>query len=264
MTGLASKTGVAWQPAARQEQEDTGSIECDLERAFDSRSRQLVADRGCEIITAGAGCQYVFQLRSGLACRQRLLSEGREAILDLYRPGDFIGLENLFFAPALDTVLALTTLSYSAIDYAALHQLLQHPSIALRLMQNMAEEKQRVETIATFLGQLKARERTAALLLFLWRRLRRASDKAATGGDEAGLPFTQKQLANYLGVDGIHLNRVLSRLRNGGALKLRKGVMIINDVTRLEQIAGAQGSPGPAQSKLRQSQCFVQYFKANA
>jgi CRP/FNR family transcriptional regulator, anaerobic regulatory protein len=242
MTGLASKTGVAWQLAARQEQEDTGSIECDLERAFGSRSRQLVADRGCEIITAGAACQYVFQLRSGLACRQRLLPEGREAILDLYRPGDFIGLDNLFFAPALDTVLALTTLSYSAIDYAALYQLLQHPNIALQLMQNMAEEKQRVDTIATFLGQLKARERTAALLLFLWRRLRRASGKAATGGNEAGLPFTQKQLANYLGVDVIHLNRVLSRLRNGGALKLRKGVMIINDVTWLEQIAGGAGT----------------------
>jgi hypothetical protein len=133
-------------------------------------------------------------------------------------------------------------------------------------MQNMAEEKQRIETIATFLGQLKARERTAAVLLFLWRRLRRASGKAATGRNEAGLPFTQKQLANYLGVDVIHLNRVLSGLRNGGALQLRKGVVVINDVTRLEQIAGAQGLSmlDPARSKLRQSQCFVQYFKARA
>jgi CRP/FNR family transcriptional regulator, anaerobic regulatory protein len=261
MTGLASKTGVAWQPGARQEQEDTGSIECDLERAFGSRSRRLVADRGCEIVTAGVPCQHVFQLRSGLACRQRPLPEGGEAILDLYRSGDFFGLENLFFAPALDTVLALTTLSYSAIDHAALHQLLQHPSIALQLMRNMAEEKQRVDTIATFLGQLKARERTAALLIFLWRRLRRVSGRAATAGNEAGLPFTQKQLANYLGLDVIHLNRVLSRLRNSGALKLQKGVIIVKDATQLKQIAGTvhglshssaiEGPAAPIASLLR-------------
>src|SRR6266581_9489345 len=98
---LKSKTSVpAWQHGPRQEGQET----CDLQREFVSGSRELVGDRGREIVTAGVTCQHVFQLKSGLACRQRPLPEGEQAILDLYRPGDFIGLESLFFASALDTV----------------------------------------------------------------------------------------------------------------------------------------------------------------
>jgi len=237
MTDLKN-TGVLtceWQQGPEQDTASTGS---DLQRAFGSGSRRLVADRGREIVTAGVACQHLFQLKSGLACRQRPFSEGGQAVLDLYRPGDFIGLDSLFFAPALDTVFALTNVSYWVLDHGALNRLMQAPRVALQLMRHMAEEKQRVDTIAILLGQLKARERTAALLLFLWRRLRPASGRAATGENEAGLPFTQKQLADYLGLDVIHLNRVLGGLRNSGALKFRKGVIIVKDVTQLEQIAG--------------------------
>jgi CRP-like cAMP-binding protein len=239
--------------------QDTASTESDLQRAFGSGSRRLVADRGREIVTAGVACQCLLQLESGLACRQRSLSEGRQAVLDLYQPGDFIGLDSLFFAPALDTVLALTKATYWALDRAALNRLMQRPRIALQLMRHMAEEKQRVDTIAILLGHLNARERTAALLLLLWRRRGPASGRAATSEIEAGLPFTQKQLADYLGLNVIHLNRMLRGLRNSGALKLRKGVIIVKDVTRLELSAGAHGLShgrpsaieGPAAPMLR-------------
>jgi CRP/FNR family transcriptional regulator len=237
MTDLKN-TGVLaceWQQGPGQ---DTTRAESDLQRAFGSGSKRLVADRGREIVTAGVACQSLFQLKSGMACRQRRLSEGSQAVLDLYQPGDFIGLDSLFFAPALDTVLALTKVSYWALERATLNRLMQAPRIALQLMRHMAEEKQRVDTIAMLLGRLKARERTAALLVFLWHRLGPASGRAATGENEEGLPFTQKQLADYLGLDVIHLNRVLGGLRNSGALKFRKGVIIVKDVTQLAQIAG--------------------------
>jgi CRP/FNR family transcriptional regulator len=245
MIDSKSKTGVPGcecerQHRPREERQDTASIERDLQRAFGSGSRQLIADRGHEIVTAGVACQYLFQLKSGLACRQRPLSEGRQAVLDVYQPGDFVGLDSLFFSPPLDTVLALTKVSYSALGRATVNRLMQAPRIALQLMRHMAEEKQRVDMIGILLGHLKARERTAALLLFLWRRLVPALGRAATAEND-GLPFTQKQLAEYLGLDVIHLNRVLGGLRNSGALQFRKGVIIVKDVTQLKQIAGAHG-----------------------
>jgi CRP/FNR family transcriptional regulator len=232
------KRGVPGCECEWQQRQDTASIDRDLQRAFDSESRRLVADRGREIVTAGVVCQRLFQLKSGLACRQRPLSENMQPILDLYQPGDFIGLDNLFFSPPLDTVLALTKVSYWALERATLNRLMQAPRTTLQLMRHMVEEKQRVDAVAILLGQLKARERTAALLLFLWHRLGPASGRAATGENEEGLPFTQKQLADYLGLDVIHLNRVLGGLRNSGALKFRKGVIIVKDVTQLAQIAG--------------------------
>jgi CRP-like cAMP-binding protein len=100
----------AWQRGPPQERH-TASIEWDLQQAFGSRSTQLNAQRGREIVTAGVTCKHVFQLKSGLACRQRPLRDGGQAILDLYLPGNFIELDSLFFAPSLDTVLALTNVN---------------------------------------------------------------------------------------------------------------------------------------------------------
>jgi CRP/FNR family transcriptional regulator, anaerobic regulatory protein len=230
----------AWQRGPPQERHKA-SIEWDLEQVFVSRSTQLNAYRGREIVTAGVTCKHVFQLKSGLACRQRPLRDGRQAILDLYLPGDFIELDSLFFAPSLDTVLALTNVSYWALDHAALNGLMQKPRVALQLMRHMAEEKQRLDTIAILLGRLKARERTATLLLALSRRMNPPSGTAATGENEdrASLPLTQKQLADYLGLDLIHTNRTLGALRNSGAVRCRKGAIVIMDVTQLEQIAEA-------------------------
>ena len=51
--------------------------------------------------------------------------------------------------------------------------------------------------------------------------------------------MTQKQLADYLGLNLIYLNRTLGALRNSGALRCQKGAIVIKDVTQLEQIGGA-------------------------
>jgi Crp-like helix-turn-helix protein len=45
-------------------------------------------------------------------------------------------------------------------------------------------------------------------------------------------------LADYLGLNVIHLNRTLAALRNSGALRFRKGAIIIKNATQLKQIAG--------------------------
>jgi CRP-like cAMP-binding protein len=232
----------AWQHA-RQEPQNTASSERNLEQAFGRGSRQLIIERGGEIVTAGITCKHVFQLKSGLAIRQRPLRDGGQAILDLYLPGDLIELDSLFFAPPLDTVRALTSVSYRALDHAALKRLMQEPRITLHLMRHLAEEKQRLDAIAILLGQFKARERTAALLLLIWRRLKQALGTATTGENEdcASLPLTQKQLADYLGLDVIHMNRTLGALRNSGALRFRKGAIVIKNVTQLKQIARRSG-----------------------
>ena len=220
MISSASQTGVlAWQPGIRQEPQDTKSIEHDLERALASRSMKLIADRGREIVAAGKACGYVFQLRPGFACRRRPLFDGDQAILDLYQPGDFISLENLFFSSALDSILALTNVSYWSLDCSGLRELMKDPRIALHLMRHITEEKKRIDAIATLRGQFRARERAAVLMLLLWHRLKAAVGTTVTYKNEecAFLPLTQKQLADYLGVNVIHLNRALKNLRDSGA-----------------------------------------------
>jgi hypothetical protein len=47
-------------------------------------------------------------------------------------------------------------------------------------------------------------------------------------------------LADYLGLDAIHLNRTLGALRDSGALRFRKGAIIVNNVTQLRHIARSE------------------------
>jgi CRP-like cAMP-binding protein len=173
----------AWEHV-RQEPQNTASTGWNLQQAFDRGSRQLIINRGGEIVTAGVSCSHVFQVKSGLAIRQRPLRDGGQAILDLYFPGDLIELDSLFFTPPLDTVLALTRVSYRALDHAALNRLMQKPRITLQLMRHLVKEKQRRDTIVILLGQFKARERTAALLLLIWRRLKQTLGTANTDENE--------------------------------------------------------------------------------
>ena len=233
------KVDSGWEHA-RQQPQNAASIEWNLEQAFGRGSRQFIIDRGDEIVTAGVRCKHVFQVKSGLAIRQRPLRDGGQAILDLYLPGDLIELDSLFLAAPLDTVLALTRVSYWALDHAALNRLMQEPRVTQQLMRHLVKEKQRRDTIAILLGQFKARERTAALLLLIWRRLKQTLRTANTDENEdcASLPLTQKELADYLGLDLIHLNRTLGALRNSGALRFRKGAIVVKNVAQLRQIAG--------------------------
>src|SRR5262245_4792637 len=129
----------AWEHVG-QEPQTTASIGRNLQQAFDKGSR-LIIDRGGEIVTAGVTCKDVFQVKSGLAIRQRPLRDGGQAILDLYFPGDLIELDSLFFARPVDTVLALTRVNYRALDHAALNGLIQEPRIALQLMHHLVKEK---------------------------------------------------------------------------------------------------------------------------
>jgi CRP/FNR family transcriptional regulator, anaerobic regulatory protein len=226
----------AWEHA-RQQPQTTASTGWNLQQAFGRGSRQFIIDRGGEIVTAGIRCKHVFQVKSGLAMRQRLLRDGGRAILDLYFPGDLIELDSLFFARPLDTVLALTRVSYRALDHAALNRLMQEPRVTQQLMRHLVKEKQRRDTIALLLGHFKARERTAALLLLIWRRLKQTVRTANTDENEGSLPLTQKELADYLGLNLIHLNRTLGALRNSGAVRFRKGVIVVNNVNQLSHIA---------------------------
>ena len=143
-----------------------------------------------------------------MACRQRPLRDGGQAILDLYLPGNFIELDSLFFAPSLDTVLALTNVNYWALDHGALNRLMQEPRFALQLMRHMAEEKQRLDTNAILLGKLKARERRERYLST--DEFARLGDALATSAEEGSESCFALAAIRLLIFTGARLGEVLT------------------------------------------------------
>src|SRR6516162_8316530 len=82
--------------------------------------------RAGEVFRAARGLSdVIYRLRTGWACQYRELPDCRRAIIDVYLPGDVIGLDGIFRTRPLENVLALTLVEVATIDgYKILTELL--------------------------------------------------------------------------------------------------------------------------------------------
>jgi CRP-like cAMP-binding protein len=85
---------------------------------------------GETLIAAGELPTYVYQLRTGLAYQSTRFPDGRRAIIDIFAPGNVVGLETILSLRASGSVAAAGPIKYFAVDAHSLHQLLEDREIA--------------------------------------------------------------------------------------------------------------------------------------
>jgi CRP-like cAMP-binding protein len=85
------------------------------------------------------------------------------------------------------------------------------------------------------MGRRDSQKRVAHLMCELYVRARNVG---LTGDGCFEMPLTQAVIGDALGLTGVHVNRVLRKLRLTGAMELSAGSLIIADVGRLAAIAG--------------------------
>jgi CRP-like cAMP-binding protein len=67
-------------------------------------------------VEAGALTPHVYQLRTGLAYQSYFFPDGRQAIVDIFAPGDIVGLEMILSLRASGTVTAAGSVKYLAVQ----------------------------------------------------------------------------------------------------------------------------------------------------
>lgn len=198
------------------------------------------AERNAAVISLGDPDPPIVLIRSGFAVRSCMIVGGRRAVLDLFIPGDFCGLDRAFPIDHVDEVTAVGRLEYHALAASVFRTLLSHSQAALRIMALVTEASYRIQRIAATIGRLDARERICVFLLDIYDRLRsRDLVKVPT----FPLPLTQHDIADYLGLTLVHVNRTLRRLREEGLIVLDHQVITIPDPDRLR--AFGCGLPKP-------------------
>jgi CRP-like cAMP-binding protein len=191
------------------------------------------------LVRAGKACHTVFRLTFGWAYLERLLPDGRRTILDFYLPGDVIGLDHLFLQPSQYNVLTLTGIGYHTLSCKALLSLFrQNSGVALEISRLLVEEKRRLQRHAMHLARLSSLERTATGLLHLCERLAvdRSGDDLRDSRAVSRLPLPRQLLADYLGLNVVHLNRALATLRESKALIIAGDELVIENLQRLTEI----------------------------
>jgi len=146
-------------------------------------------------------------------------SDGREQIVGLLFPGDFVG--ELFADDATLTVSALCETDLCTYPRAAFERTLgDHPRMERMLLRRtlLALGDARGRMLA--LGRRNARERIAGFLLDLVERTGRT---AASGGTRIAIPISRGEMADYLGLTIETVSRQLSQLKAAGILAFAKG-----------------------------------------
>ena len=177
----------------------------------------------------------ICHLVEGWACRFHSFSDGHQAIVDVYLPGDIIALDAISRTRSLDGVITLTSIVTETIDgEQALADLTTCRSIVVYIGWLLGRQQRRTECHVAAISSLDARGRLATMALDFYTRLGR---RQLITGSSYCLPLTQVDIAAYLGLTVAHVNRVLRSLRDEQIVSLERHCMTILDLNRLNTLA---------------------------
>lgn len=192
--------------------------------------------RSSELLSPTVGSPNgIYYLRSGWACQFHGLGDGRRAIVDVYLPGDVIGLDAEMGTRSPAHVLTLTSVTVQTIPAEdALIDLMASPRTALYIIRLLAQRQLRANRLLAALSCLDARERLAMIFLDFYTRLWR---RKLITAPQYNLPLTQAQMGSYIGLTVVHINRMLRSLSDDRIVQMQKHCVTILDVERLKQLA---------------------------
>lgn len=199
---------------------------------------------GNEFPGAVAGQNRVYRLQNGWACQYAELPEDKRVIVDVYLPGDFIGLDAAFKVRPVKNVLALTSIEAQMADARTLlSDAITSPSTMLFVGWLLAHRQWRADRLLAAVSGCDARGRLATMVLDLHNRLR--SRKLITTVTFL-LPLTQQHIGEYLGLTEVHVNRVLKALRTERIACLERHCLTILDMPRLVLLTRKRVMPAVA------------------
>ena len=209
-----------------------------LRESFGSSPPRIL--KAGELLGGSGASGAIYRLRAGWACQFHDLANGRRAILDVYLPGDVIGLDGGVHVRPVEEVLTLTTATIETITAEdVLVELVADRSIALCIAFLLGLRQRRSDRLFAAISSLDARGRLAMMLLDFYTRLRR---RKLISGPNYNLPLSQVQIGNYLGLTVVHINRVLRSLRSERIIDLAKHCVTILDLERLVIMARNGGT----------------------
>lgn len=184
-------------------------------------------DKGEMIYLAGDPGDKLFVIHSGQAKIARLSPTGREQVIRILEPGQFMGELSLFNSvPRADYAGAVKASTLCMIEGDKLKELMAaYPSIAFKIMEELSRRLQRAEQLIENINLHSVEQRLAQVLLHM-----------SEGKREVLLNMSKGDFASQLGMSQETLSRKLSSFQEEQLIKLighRK--IIILDPERLAE-----------------------------
>jgi CRP/FNR family transcriptional regulator len=194
---------------------------------------QLIAG----LSTPAAWCATIL---AGVVKLTKSLPDGRQQIVGLLFPSDFLGRPFKTTSPyAAEAATDVALCCYNRRHFE--HLLAEQPDLRQQLLERTLDAVDASHEWMLLLGCKSAKERVAALLILIARRLAPAADAAGAVQSPLTieLPLSRAEIADYLGLRLETVSRQLNRLEAAAVIKrvARRGITI-SDPRELERLAG--------------------------
>jgi CRP-like cAMP-binding protein len=182
---------------------------------------QKTYEKGEMIYMAGDKGEKLQVIHTGKVKIFRLSDSGKEQVIRVLGPGDFMGELSLFSAnPRLDNGEALEKTIVCIIAGEKIKAIMQkHPVIAFKVMEELSKRLERAENLIENINLYGVEKRLADNLLAM------ANDKG-----EVILKMSKGDFASYMGMSQETLSRKLSSFQDMGLIKLigHRRIIILN------------------------------------
>jgi CRP-like cAMP-binding protein len=204
-----------------------------------SRNRRQYGARE-DIIREGEHSDHVHVVISGLACRYKLLEDGRRQIMAFLVPGDPCDAE-IFILKEMDhSIGTLAPSLIASVPADAMREmLLNRPGIALALWWSTLQDEGILRERIIDEGRRDARGRVAFLIYEVLLRMRAVG---LMEDQTFEFPVTQADLADATGLTPVHINRMLQQLRDEGLIAIKGKQWTVLDAPGLREAARFEAS----------------------
>lgn len=197
--------------------------------ALSRLGRKIQLIPGQTLVWEGDESVVVGNVLSGILKLSTVTGDGREQIVGIVYPSDFIG--RPFGRDSQHSVTALTDASLCVFGRAAFDRFArEHEDVGHALLERTLTELDRARHWMLLLGRKSACERVASLLLEMATRF--GIDQTIT------LPLTRQQMADVLGLTIETVSRSLTKLKMAGIISLPGArLLAVDEPEKLKRIA---------------------------
>ena len=191
-------------------------------------TRQKSLAKGELLYGMGDQVHSLFVIHSGLVKLYRLSAAGKEQILRVMEPGDFLGELALFTSsPMQHYAEALQECTMCVMEASRLRELMaKYPSIAFKVLEELSQRLEQTEQLLEEISLHSVERRLAQALLDL-----------SAGSSEIELALSKKDLASQMGMTSETLSRKLSSFEAQGLIEqVGQRRIIIRDRRGLEGV----------------------------
>ena len=170
-------------------------------------------------------------LRSGWAFSFRHMEDGSRQVLDVFLPGDIVGLREFAFSQRLAGVQMIEDGVICRFPHAALLRLFRRSTTLTSVMFAISSRQQALLTERLVnLARRSAKQKLAHFILEMYQRLRQTEPD---GGCQMRLPMSQELLADLLGLSPVHVSRTFTALDEARLLHRNRQRLMIPDLRAL-------------------------------